>query len=99
MICISCKKDYRDVPPGRPPGHFYRSDDHFYKDYRRFGMQCTNCGFVAAMITKATGDPYRKREEKEDFNQIDIFDEMEESKSCTAIVPQKKKKQKGKQKC
>jgi hypothetical protein len=80
MICPKCKRDYRDVPEGNPIGHFYRSDDHHYKDYRRFGMQCTNCGFVAEMITTATGDPYKKREVKLDPNTINMFgDEFEES--------------------
>ena len=79
MICPHCKKDYLDVPEGFPKGHFYRSDDHHCKDYRRFGMQCTNFGFVAEMITTATGDPYKKRQVKPDANTINMFDEFDES--------------------
>lgn len=76
MICPKCKKDYKDVPPESERGHFYRSDDHYYKDYRRFGFQCTNCGFIAEMITTSTGDPYRKREVVED-NTIDMFEDLD----------------------
>ncbi len=79
MICPNCKKDYKDVPEGIVPGHFYRSDDHYYKDFRRFGVQCTNCGFIAEMITRATGDPYRKKElnSTRDQETIDMFDDDE----------------------
>lgn len=80
MICPNCKKDYRDVPTDKICGHFYRGDDHYYKDYRRFGMLCINCGFVAEMITTATGDSYKKRKVKSDPNTINMFgDEFEES--------------------
>jgi len=94
MICPHCLKDYRDVPAGMPPGHFYRSDDHYYKDYRRFGIQCTNCGFVAEFITTATGDPYKKREVRLDPNTINMFDEFDESatiKNKTKAVKQKER--------
>jgi hypothetical protein len=77
MICPKCAKDYKDVPEGRIPGHFYRGDDHFYKNYRRFGYQCTNCGFVAEFITKATGMPYKKRDIDQGPETIDMFEDFE----------------------
>lgn len=93
MICPHCEKDYKDVIDGMPPGHFYRSDDHYYKDYRRFGIQCTNCGFVAEWITTSTGDPYKKRQIKTDTNTINMFDdEFDESK----IIKNKSKNRKQK---
>jgi hypothetical protein len=72
MICPACRKDYRDVPNNEIPGYFYRGDDHYYKEYRRFGIACTNCGFVAEFITKATGLPYHKRPHR-DSSTIDMF--------------------------
>lgn len=81
MICPNCKKDYRDVTEDKVPGHFYRSDDHFCKNYRRFGVYCTNCGFVAEMITRATGDPYRKRDlHKKDLDTINMFNDDDDLK-------------------
>lgn len=65
MICPNCKKDYKDVPANKPPGHFYRGDDHYYLTSRRFGMVCTNCGFIAEIISKPTGAPYLKRKTNE----------------------------------
>lgn len=94
MICPNCKKDYKDVPEGIIPGHFYRSDDHYYKDFRRFGVQCTNCGFIAEMITRATGDPYRKRElSNKDIDTIDMFDDEKiEDHQKSVVLQQKVKK-------
>lgn len=95
MICPDCQKDYKDVPEGNVPGHFYRSDDHYYKDFRRFGVQCTNCGFIAEMITRATGDPYRKRElNSKDPDTIDMFDDNDkiEHHQRSVILKEKVKK-------
>lgn len=77
MICPNCGIDYKDVPTGKIPGHFYRSDSSYNQKERRYGIQCTNCGFVGEWIAKATGNPYRKRENHIDVNQIDLFDNDE----------------------
>lgn len=61
MMCPHCGKDYKDVRPGQAPGRVYGVDDHFYRDYKRWGMICTNCGFVAEWIAKPTGQSYFKR--------------------------------------
>ena len=63
MICPKCLRDYRDPPDGKENGFFYAGDDHFYKKQRRYGLMCTNCGFIAEIIAKPTGRPYRKREQ------------------------------------
>lgn len=76
MICPNCDKDYKDVPAGKPPGYYYRGDDHYYLPFRRFGLQCTNCGFIAEIIAKPTGEPYLKRENKDrDIKTIDMFEQ------------------------
>lgn len=66
MICPNCKKDYKDVPPGKPSGGLFRSDDHFCKKERRYGMMCTNCGFIAEFITKPTGKEYKYKKNEND---------------------------------
>ena len=76
MNCPNCGRDYKDVPEGKVPGHFYRGDLHYGKNYRRFGYVCNNCGFCAEMIVKPTGLPYRKRDLYQDEDQFDIFDEV-----------------------
>ena len=95
-MCPRCNKDYKDVPEGTVPGHFYRSDDHYYKDFRRFGVQCTNCGFIAEMITRPSGDPYRKRElhNNKDQDTIDMFedDDKMEANQHSVLLQQKVKK-------
>lgn len=77
MICPNCKKDYRDVPEGKIPGHFYRGDDHFNKEERRYGMQCTNCGFIGEVVARITGNPYRKKDYIKDNDALDLFDQEE----------------------
>jgi hypothetical protein len=66
MICPNCKKDYRDVPHDRLKGFVYKVDDNYYMKKKRFGMVCTNCGFIAEFITDSTGEPYLKRERNND---------------------------------
>lgn len=61
MTCPKCHRDYKDPAPGKEPGFFYHSDNHFGMPHRRFGMVCTYCGFIAEFISKATGEPYTKR--------------------------------------
>jgi hypothetical protein len=73
MQCPNCGKDYRDVPEGNVPGHYYRGDEHFGKKERRFGRVCNNCGFCAEFIVKPTGLPYRKREMNDAKDQLDMF--------------------------
>lgn len=77
MICPNCKKDYRDVNEGTIPGHFYRGDDHFNREERRYGMQCTNCGFIAEVVARVTGNPYRKKDYLKDNDTLDMFDQEE----------------------
>ncbi len=61
MICPKCGKDYKDTKPGQAPGRVYGVDDHFYREFKRFGVVCTNCGFVAEWVAKPTGESYLKR--------------------------------------
>lgn len=77
MICPNCKKDYRDVPTGNIPGHFYRGDDHFNREERRYGMACTNCGYIAEVVARVTGNPYRKKDYLKDTDTLDMFDQDE----------------------
>ena len=77
MICPNCKKDYRDVPEGNIPGHFYRGDDHFNREERRYGMACTNCGYIAEVIARISGNPYRKKDYQKDNDTLDMFDNDE----------------------
>ena len=80
MICPNCQKDYRDVAEGKPKGHFYRGDDHYYLPFRRYGILCMNCGFIAEIIAKPTGAPYLKRNKQEtEPETIDMFDEEKEA--------------------
>ena len=82
MICPACGKDYKDVPEGEIPGHFYRSDPHFGLKKRRFGMQCTNCGFVAEWFSYPTGEPYHKRSRSHrDEDTYEMFPEYMEQQN------------------
>lgn len=79
MKCPFCERDYRDPPAGKVNGYYYAGDNHFYKDQRRFGMQCSGCGKIAEFITKATGRLYRKREQDDPDKTLTLkFKEIEE---------------------
>jgi len=77
MICPKCNRDYKDVPETKEPSGFYHGDDHFYKNYRRFGYRCGNCGFIAEVIARPSGEPYLKRKVY-DESQLNIFQESQQ---------------------
>lgn len=77
MICPGCKRDYKDVPEGVVPGHFYKANNSFYLPHRIFGIQCSNCGKVYEFITQPTGYLYKKKDNIKMIENLDLFDKEE----------------------
>ena len=78
MICPFCKKDYKDPPQNRPNGGYFRQDEHFYHEVRRFGMLCQSCGEVAEVLTVATGKRYLRNQQSDK--------DREETEAVIAII-------------
>jgi len=93
VICPFCGKDYRDVPKGKEPSGFYHGDDHFYMRSRRYGYRCGNCGEIAEVIARPTGERYLKRlllTKQTDMFEADPFP-TESGLGVTAMKNEKRK--------
>lgn len=58
MNCPKCKMDYKDNPDSK--GFYTSQNEHFGKEYRTFGMQCSNCGFHSTVFNIPVQVPFKR---------------------------------------
>jgi hypothetical protein len=67
MTCPNCGADYSDSRKADENKRITLGPlDHYGMPYMVSGKACKNCGFVAEVVTKPTGNSFYKREEIKD---------------------------------